>query len=115
MLNKVLLVGRLTSDPELRQAGATPVASLRVATNTFAGKDPDSGERREHTEFMTLVLFGRQAQVAAEHLKKGRLVYADGRLQTRSWEGQDGLQHSSTEVVVDSLQFLSPRSERQAV
>jgi len=80
MVNKVILVGRLTADPEVR---ATPsgmhVANLRLATNTYGGKD-DEGNRREHTEFHSLVVFGKQAQVAADYLRKGRLLYADGRL-----------------------------------
>ena len=115
MVNKVILVGRLTADPELRATPkGTHVANLRLATNTYGGKD-EEGNRREHTEFHHLVLFGRQAQIAADFLRKGRLVYADGRLQNRSWDGADGSKHHASEVVVDNLQMLSPKPEEAAV
>lgn len=111
MVNKVILVGRLTADPEVR---ATPkgmhVANVRVATNTYGGKDED-GNRKEHTEFHTLVLFGKQAQVAADYLRKGRLVYVDGRLQNRSWDDAEGRKHFSSEVIVDTFQMIGPRLE----
>ena len=80
MVNRVTLIGRLTADPEVRTtATGTQMANLRLATNEYGGKD-DSGARREHTEFHNLVLFGRQAEVAASYLRKGRMLYADGRL-----------------------------------
>ncbi len=115
MVNKVILVGRLTADPEVR---ATPsgmhVANLRLATNTYGGKDED-GNSREHTEFHRLVLFGKQAQVAADYLRKGRLLYADGRLQHRSWDDADGRKHFSSEVIVDTLQMIGPKPEEAVV
>jgi single-strand DNA-binding protein len=114
MINKVMLVGRLTADPDVH---ATPkgtyVANVRLATNTYTGRD-DEGNRREHTEFHHLVLFGRQAEVAGDYLRKGRLIYADGRLQTRSWEDSEGKPHTRTEVLVDTLQILSPKPEEVA-
>lgn len=111
MVNKVILVGRLTADPEVRaMPSGTHVANLRVATNTYAGKEED-GTRREFTDFHTLVVFGRPAEFAAEHLRRGRLVYAEGRSQTRSYETADGQRRYATEVVVDSLQALGPRQE----
>src|SRR3979411_2732166 len=111
MVNRVTLLGRLTADPEVRTTpGGTQVANLRLATNEYGGKD-ESGVRREHTEFHTLVLFGRQADVAASYLRKGRLLYADGRLRHRSWDGSDGSKHRSTEVVVDTFQMLSAKPE----
>jgi single-strand DNA-binding protein len=115
MINKVILVGRLTADPELHAAAkGTAVAKFRVATNSYTGRD-DQGNRREHTEFHNVVVFGRQAEVAGDLLRKGRLVYADGRLQTRTWDDAEGKPHWSTEVVVDTLQILSPKAEEAAV
>ncbi len=109
MVNKVILIGRLTADPELRATnGGHHVANLRIATNTYGGKD-DEGNRKEHTEFHQLVVFGRQAEVAGEYLRKGRLIFCDGRLQTRSWDDAEGKKHWSTEVLVDNLQMLGPK------
>ena len=114
MVNKVILIGRLTADPEVR---ATPtgvqVANVRVATNTYAGKD-EAGNRKEHTDFHSLVFFGRQAEVAGEYLRKGRLVYADGRLQTRTWDDAEGKRHWATEIVVDEFQMVGPKPEEAA-
>lgn len=111
MVNKVILIGRLTADPEVRAtAKGTHVANLRLVTNTYGGKDED-GNARELSEFHSLVLFGRQAEVAGSYLRKGRLLYADGRLQSRSWDGSDGLKHYATEVVVETFQMLSPKPE----
>lgn len=109
MINKVILIGRLTADPEVRATPkGTQVANLRIATNSYGGRD-EEGNLKEHTEFHTLVLFGRQAQVAGDFLRKGRLVYADGRLQSRAWEDKEGAKRYSTEVLVDNFQMLSPK------
>jgi single-strand DNA-binding protein len=114
MVNKVILIGRLTADPDVRAtASGTHVTNLRLATNTYAGRE-DDGTRREHTDFHSLVAFGKTAEFAAEHLRKGRLLYAEGRSQTRSWETNDGQRRYSTEVVVDTIQLLSPRPEEQS-
>jgi single-strand DNA-binding protein len=111
MVNKVILIGRLTADPDVRAtASGTHVANLRLATNTYAGKE-DDGTRRQHTDFHSLVVFGKTAEFAAEHLRKGGLLYAEGRSRTRSWETNDGQRRYSTEVVVDALQALGPRPE----
>jgi single-strand DNA-binding protein len=110
MINKVILVGRLTADPDVKTSGkGTQVAKVRVATNSYSGKD-EEGNRREHTEFHSLVLFGRQAEIAGEYLHKGSLVYAEGRLQTNKWDDAEGKAHSITEVIVDSFQILTPKS-----
>jgi len=99
MVNKVILVGRLTADPEVRStASGLMVANIRLATNTYR-VDKDGG-RQELAEFHTLVVFGRQAEIAAEHLCKGRLLYAEGRNQTRSWETSEGQRRYTTEVVI---------------
>lgn len=111
MVNRVTLVGRLTADPDLRTTtGGTQVTNLRLATNEYGGRD-EAGTRREHTEFHTLVLFGRQAEVAGSYLRKGRLLYADGKLRSRSWDGADGSKRHATEVVVDSFQILEPKDQ----
>ena len=115
MINKVQLMGRLTHEPEVKILNdGLHVTNLRLATNTFAGRDGD-GNRKEHTEFHRLVLFGKPAEAAATILTKGRLVFVCGRLQTRSWDGQDGAKHHVTEVVVDEWLAVGPRpSEAEA-
>ena len=114
MVNKVILIGRLVADPELRSAATgSAVANLRLVTNTYAGKDED-GARKEHSEFHHLVRFGRSAEIAGDYLRKGKLLYVDGRLQTRSWEDAEGRKRYTTEVVVENFQILSSRSEAAA-
>ena len=109
MVNKVILMGHLAADPEVRATAAgLQVANLRVATNSFAGVD-EEGNRKEHTDFHSVVLFGRQAEIAGEYLKKGRLIYAEGRLQTRSWADAEGKKHYATEVIGDSMQMVGPK------
>lgn len=115
MVNKVVLVGNLTADPEVR---ATPkgvyVANLRLATNTYKGKD-DAGNRKEQTEFHRLVVFGKLAEFAGEFLRKGRLLYAEGRLQTSSWDdAASGQKKYRTEVIVDELTLLGPKPQELA-
>jgi single-strand DNA-binding protein len=111
MFNRVILVGRLCADPEVR---ATPdglhVANLRLATNTYAGRD-EAGKRKEHSDFHNVVLFGGLAEIAGSYLRKGRLVYAEGRLQHRTWEGQDGQKRHASEIVAETLQMLGPRAD----
>lgn len=110
MVNKVILVGRLAADPEVRAtANGTQVANVRLATNTFTGREED-GSRREVTEFHNLVLFNANAQFAATYMRKGALVYAEGRNQTRSWETEEGQKRFTTEVVVDRFQALQPKA-----
>jgi len=109
LLNKVQLIGNLAADPEVK---ATPkgvyVANLRLATNTYTGKDED-GNSKEETEFHNLVVFGKRAEFAGEHLRKGRLLYAEGRLRTRTWTDTAGLKHYKTEIVLDALELLGPK------
>lgn len=117
-LNRVQLIGRLTRAPELRfTPSGQPVATFAVATNRYAGGGED-GERRELTDFHNVVVWNqgqrRLAEVVAEHAVKGQLVYLEGRLQTRSWEDQDGQRRWSTEVVASDVQFLArpaPKAE----
>ena len=110
MINKVQLMGRLTHEPEVKILNdGLHVTNLRLATNTYAGKD-DAGNRKEHTEFHRRVVFGKPAEAAATVLTKGRLVFVFGRLQTRTWDGQDGAKHYMTEVVVEEWLAVGPRA-----
>ena len=107
-VNKVILIGNLGRDPETRYTtGGDAVTNLRIAT-TETWKDK-SGEKQEKTEWHTVVLFGRQAEVAGEYLKKGRPVYIEGRLQTRKYTDKEGVEKYSTEVVGDRMQLLGGR------
>lgn len=111
MINKVFLLGNLTADPDVRlTAEGRHVASLRLATNSYAGRD-EEGNRREFTEYHRLVIFGKPAETARGLLRKGRLLYAAGRLQTRSWDGSDGQKHVTTEVVVEEWRLVGPREQ----
>ena len=109
-LNKVYLIGRLASDPEFRTTpGGQEVATLRLATNRV-WNDRSSGQRKESTEFHTIVVWGRLAQIANQYLTKGSLAMIEGRLQTRSWDGQDGVKRYRTEIVAEGLQ-LGPKRD----
>jgi len=109
-VNKVILIGNLGRDPETRYTtGGDAVTNLRIATSE-QWKDK-SGEKQEKTEWHTVVLFGRQAEVAGEYLKKGRSVYIEGRLQTRKWTDKEGVEKYSTEIVADRMQLLGGRGE----
>src|SRR5450755_1571006 len=104
-VNKVILVGNLGKDPELKHTGSgTAVATMTVATNErFKDK---SGEWQDRTEWHNVVLWQRLAEIAAEYLKKGRSVYVEGRLQTRSWEDKQGQKRYTTEIVASDLVLL---------
>ena len=105
-INKVILIGNLGREPEVRYtANGAAVCSLRLAT-TRNWKDRNSGERMEETEWHSVVLYDRLAEIAGEYLKKGRSCYIEGRLKTRKWQDKDGQDHYTTEVVADSLQLL---------
>lgn len=105
-LNKAIIIGNLTRDPELKALpSGIQVTSLSVATNRV-WKD-QSGAKQEATDYHNVVVFGRQAETAAQYLKKGSSVLVEGRMQTRSWDGQDGKKQYRTEVVADRIQFGS--------
>jgi len=108
-LNRVMLIGNLGSEPEMRfTPNGNPVTTFRVATNrSFSTPD---GERKEETEWFTVVAWGKLAEQCNQFLAKGRLVYAEGRLHTRNWEGQDGQKRYRTEVIANRVTFL----DRQA-
>jgi single-strand DNA-binding protein len=107
-VNKVILIGNLGRDPETRYTtGGDAVTNLNIATSE-QWKDK-SGEKQERTEWHRVVLFGRQAEIAGEYLKKGRSVYIEGRLQTRKYTDKDGVEKYSTEIVADRMQLLGGR------
>lgn len=107
-LNKVFIFGNLTRDPELRQTPTgQSVCTLGIATNSFFSDK--SGQRQQKTEFHNVVVWGKQAEVAAQYLKKGSSALIEGRLQTRSWQDQQGQTRKTTEIVCERMQ-LGPRS-----
>lgn len=106
MYNRIILIGNLTKDPELRYTPqGTPVASFRIAVNT---RYKQSDEQREDTLFIDIVTFGKQAETCSQYLNKGRTVLVEGRLQERRWES-DGQQRSKFEVIAQTVRFLSKK------
>lgn len=111
-VNKVILVGNLGRDPEVRYSpDGAAICNMSIAT-TSTWKDKASGERREETEWHRVVMYNRLAEIAGEYLKKGRSVYIEGRLKTRKWQDKDtGADRYSTEVVADQMQMLGGRED----
>lgn len=110
-VNKVILIGNLGSDPETRYTqGGSAVTNLSIATSE-RWKDKQSGEDREQTEWHRVVMFARLAEIAAEYLRKGSKVYVEGRIQTRKWQGQDGQDRYTTEIVGNEMQMLDSRGD----
>ena len=109
-VNKVILIGNLGSDPELRNtSGGNSVCNFSIATNeVWTGKD---GQKNERVEWHKIVVWGKQAENCQQYLKKGRQVYVEGRNQTRSWDDEDGVTRYVTEVVARQVVFLSGGSE----
>jgi len=108
-INKVILIGNLGSDPDVRYTpGGAAVANLSVAT-TESWKDKNTGERQDRTEWHRVVLFGRLGEIAGEYLKKGSKVYIEGKLQTRKWQDKQGQDRYTTEIVANDLQMLDGR------
>lgn len=104
-LNKVTIIGNTGQEPEMRfTPGGKPVTSFSVATN-WVFTSPE-GERKQETEWFNIVAWNRLAEQCNQFLSKGKLVYVEGRLRTRSWEGQDGLNHSKVEVIANRVVFL---------
>ncbi len=112
-VNKVIIVGRLGADPEVKTISAgTTVTRLNVATSeAWTGKD---GQKQERTEWHRITVWGKLAEICGKHLSKGRQVYVEGRLQTRSWEDQQGQKRYATEIVATTVQFLGSNGERPA-
>ena len=107
-INRVVLVGNLTKDPELRQTGGgTPVCSLRIAVNTR--RRDEAGQWGDKPNYFSVSVFGNQAESCSQYLSKGRPVAIDGRLEWREWQAQDGTKRESVEIVADSVQFLGSR------
>ena len=110
-VNKVILVGNLGRDPEMRyNPDGFTVANVSIAT-TSTWKDKNTGERRDDTEWHRVVFFGRQAEVVGQYLKKGSSVYVEGRLKTRKWQDKEGVDRYTTEIVADQMQMLGSRSQ----
>jgi single-strand DNA-binding protein len=108
-VNKVILVGNLGQDPESRTTpGGTTVTNIRIAT-TDSWTDKQSGEKKEQTEWHTVVMWNRLGEIAAEYLRKGSQVYIEGRLQTRKWQDKTGADRYTTEVVASDMQMLGGR------
>lgn len=111
-VNKVIIVGRLGADPEVKTvtSGQT-VCRLSVATSeNWTDRD---GQKQERTEWHRIVIWGRMAEVCGQHLSKGRQVYLEGRMQTRSWEDQQGQKKYTTEVIANTVQFLGSNDRSQ--
>ena len=110
-VNKVILVGRLGADPEVRYTNTgTPVANFNIATSTnFTDK---SGKRTERTEWHRIVAFGKLGEICGEYLAKGKQVYIEGRLQTRDWEDRDGNKRKTTEIVAGIMQMLGSAGDQ---
>lgn len=108
-VNKVIIIGNLGRDPEVRYTpSGAAVCNLRLAT-TRNWKNRESGERQEETEWHSVVLYDRLAEIAGEYLKKGRPVYIEGRLKTRKWQDKDGNDRYTTEIVAETMQLLGGR------
>ncbi|MCY4471779.1 MAG: single-stranded DNA-binding protein, partial [Kistimonas sp.] len=113
-INKVILVGNLGADPEVRYtASGAPIANLRIATSE-AWRDKQTGQQQERTEWHRVVIFNKLAEIAGQYLRKGSKVYLEGKLQTRKWQDQQGQDRYSTEIVIDvagQMQMLDGRPE----
>ena len=108
-VNKVILVGNLGQDPETRyMPSGAAVTNFTVATNE-SWKDKQTGEQKDRTEWHRVAMFNRLAEIAAEYLRKGSQVYIEGKLRTRKWQGQDGQDRYTTEIIADEMQMLGGR------
>ncbi len=109
--NKAIIIGRVTKDPETRTTpNGQTVASIGVASNRVW--NTNSGEKQEKVEFHSIVAWGKLAEICGQYLVKGQLVLFEGRLETRTWEGQDGVKRSKTEIIAENMQ-MGPRSRSQ--
>lgn len=109
MLNKVMLIGRLGADPEVRyMPSGDAVTSIRLATS-MRWKDKQTGERKEETEWHRVVFFKGLAKIAGDYLKKGSQCYVEGRIRTNKWQGQDGQDRYTTDIIADDLKLLDSK------
>jgi len=112
-VNKVILVGNLGRDPEVRYSpDGAAICNVSIAT-TSQWKDKATGERREETEWHRVVFYNRLAEIAGEYLRKGRSVYVEGRLKTRKWQDKDGIERYTTEIIADQMQMLGGRADAE--
>jgi len=107
-INRVILVGNLTRDPELRAAGSTSVCTMRIAVNDRV-KDPATGEWGDRANYFDVDVFGAQGERCSQWLSKGRQVAVEGKLRYREWESQEGQKRSAVSIVADNVQFIGPR------
>jgi len=113
MVNRVTLIGRLTRDPEIvTSPKGLAVARLRLATNGYTRDE--EGNKQDDVQYHSLVAFGALAGICQEYLRRGKLIYVEGRLRSREWDGKDGLRRYTTEVTVDTMRMLSPKDEAAA-
>jgi single-strand DNA-binding protein len=113
-VNKVILVGNLGADPETRYtASGAAITNIRIATSE-SWRDKQTGENQERTEWHRVVFFSRLAEIAGEYLRKGSQVYVEGTLRTRKWQGQDGQDRYTTEIVANEMQMLGGRAGETA-
>jgi len=111
-VNKVILIGNVGQDPETRaMPSGRSVVNLRLATSE-SWRDKQTGEQKEQTEWHTVVMFDRLAEIAAEYLRKGSQVYIEGRIRTRKWQDKEGKERYSTEIVANEMQMLGGRGDR---
>ena len=111
-VNKVILIGNLGRDPEMRYTQSGQAVTNFTLATTESWTDKNSGQKQEKTEWHRIVAWGKTGELCAQYLAKGRSVYIEGRLQTREWEDKEGIKRSTTEITANTVQFLgSPRSE----
>jgi single-strand DNA-binding protein len=112
-VNKVIIVGNLGADPEMKYTqNNTPVTNFRIAT-TDVWTDRQTNERQERTEWHRIVAWGRLGEICSQYLRKGKQVYIEGRLQTREWEDRDGNKRYTTEIVAQNMQMLGRRGDEE--
>ena len=113
-INKVILIGRLGSDPEVRYTpSGVAVANFNIATSE-EWKDKDSGEKKERTEWHRIVAWRRLGEICGEYLSKGQQVYVEGRIQTNAWEDKEGNKRYTTEIIANTVQFLGKRESSES-
>ena len=111
MINKATLVGRLGADPEIRNMGdGSPVANMRLATDESYKNA--AGEKVQQTEWHRVVTFGRLAEVAQDYMRKGRLIYVEGKLRTRKWQDQNNIDRYTTEIVASQIRMLDSQPQK---
>ncbi|MBA1149289.1 single-stranded DNA-binding protein [Ectothiorhodospiraceae bacterium WFHF3C12] len=108
-INKVILIGNLGKDPEVRYSPSGAAVTNCTLATSENWRDKQTGEQQERTEWHRIVFFGKLAEIAGEYLRKGSKVYIEGRLQTRKWQGQDGQDRYTTEIVANDMQMLDSR------